>query len=167
MTSADDGYPAWQGAVRALRARVEGDPRQGARSTTVVAAWEGESRARVDFAEATFHLGGDGEPTSMEALLGALSACQIDVIATHAALLDISIESVSVEAEGRFDIASYLGIAGAAGPGFEHIDLRVGIRAPDMTTEQLAELRRRCEESSPVGDSLRRPVPVRIEVVQG
>lgn len=103
----------------------------------------------------------------MEALLGALGACQVDVIATHAALLDVSIESVSVEATGRFDIAAYLGVAGAAGPGFEHIDLTVTIRAPDMTTEQLAELRRRCEESSPVGDSLKTPVPVRIEVVEG
>jgi uncharacterized OsmC-like protein len=164
VAHSDHGTTAWQATVRSLRKAVKDDSSRARRSPTVVAHWEGDSRARIEHDESVTRIGGDGDLNSMQALLAALCACQVDVIAVHAALLDIRIESLSVEATGPFDISSYIGIEDSPGPGFEHIDLRIRLRAPGVSEEQVAHLRRRCEESSPVGDSLRRSVPLHLQL---
>jgi hypothetical protein len=39
----------------------------------------------------------------------------------------------------------------------------VRISAPGATPEQIASLRERCERSSPVGDSMSRAIPLKLE----
>jgi len=110
------------------------------------------------------YMGGNGEPDAMQALLAALAACDVDVIATHAALLGIALEQLSVQAEGQFNVAAYLGVEDAPGPGYQGIRLAVRLCVPNASPEQIDLLRRRLEHGSPVGDSLRRAVPVGLKL---
>ncbi|MGH2405031.1 MAG: OsmC family protein [bacterium] len=111
------------------------------------------------------HVGGEGEPTAMSVLLGAFAACDIEVVSTHAALLGIQLESLSIEARGHFNVQALFAINGAPSPGYDQISYTIKIHAPAATPEQLAYLRERCERSSPVGDSLGRPIPLNLEFV--
>lgn len=52
----------------------------------------------------------------------------------------------------------YLGLNAAEGPGYEQVAYTVRLRSRGGTHTRLAELRRACEEASPVGDTLRGPV---------
>ena len=131
----------------------------------MVARWEGGTRSRIDFGATVTYIGGDGELNPMQTLLAALVACDVDLIATHAALVEIPIESLTVEARGRFNVASYVGIEASSGSGYDRIDYEVRIRAQGVTEEQLASFRRICEVSSPVGDALSPSVPLQVEVV--
>ena len=130
----------------------------------VIARWLGGDTSRVDCGSASVHLGGEGNLNPMQALLTSLAACEVDVIATHAALIGLRIEELEVEATGRFDLRSYLGLEDAPGSGYDEVTYRARLRAPDATPEQLAHLHGRCERSSPVGDTLVRPVPVKMEI---
>ena len=73
----------------------------------LTAHWVGGTRARVEMDNLITYMGGKGEPDAMQGLLAALAACEIEVIALHAALLGIPLEQVSVAAEGAFNIAAY------------------------------------------------------------
>jgi uncharacterized OsmC-like protein len=100
----------------------------------------------------------------MQTLLASLAACDVDVVALHAALIGLRVEELSVEATGHFDVRAYLALDEAQGSGYDGISYRVRLRAPGATPEQIADLRERCERSSPVGDSLHRQIPLRLEV---
>ncbi len=150
--------------VRAMRQDAAVDPQQARMSPRATARWVGGDASRVECGAGSVHLGGDGNLNPMEALLASLAACEVDVIATHAALLGLQIEELEVDATGRFDLRSYLGLEDAPGSGYEGITCRARLRAPGSTPAQLAYLRERCRRSSPVVDSLVRPVPVRTEI---
>ena len=153
--------------LRSFKEAVENDRSEASRWPVVVARWDGGSRSRIEFRDTVTFIGGDGELNPMQTLLAALVACDVDLIAMHAALLEIPIESLTVEASGHFNVASYLGIEDSAGSGYDRIDYRVRIRAKGVTEEKLAYFRRVCEVSSPVGDSLSRSVPLQLEVELG
>lgn len=84
--------------VRSFREAVENDRSVASRWPVVVARWEGGSRSRVEFRTTVTYVGGDGELNPMQTLLAALVACEVDLVANHAALLEIPIESLTVEA---------------------------------------------------------------------
>ena len=126
----------------------------------LTAHWVGGTRARVEMDGLITYMGGNGEPDAMQGLLAALAACETEVIALHAALLGIPLEQVSVEAEGSFNIAAYLGVEDAPGSGYQTIRLVARLRAPDANPEQISRLCHQVEHSSPVGDSLVRAVSV-------
>jgi uncharacterized OsmC-like protein len=130
----------------------------------LTARWMGGSSARIEMGDATMNLGGHGELDAMAALLAAMAACDIDVIATHATLLGIKLEQLSVRAEGEFNLAAYLGVEEAPGSGYQKIHLVARLRAPDATPEQIDALRRQLELSSPVGDSIRRAVSMEVKL---
>jgi hypothetical protein len=88
----------------------------------------------------------------------------VDVIATHAALIGLPVEGLEIEATGHCDLRAYLAIDQAPGSGYDQITYRARLRAPGATAEQLAYLTERCERSSPVGDTLVRSVPVKLEL---
>lgn len=108
------------------------------------------------------HLGGDGDFNAMQALLGALAACDVDLLAMHAALLGLEVKDLRVEASGHFNVQAYLGLE-APGSGYTGISYRIILNAPDASDEQIRSLRERIERSSPVGDSLGRSIPLTIE----
>lgn len=154
-----------------FREIVQNDARPAERNPTVRAHWVGGQRSRVEFTNPTTkanivtHIGGEGDLNPMQTLLAALAACDVDLIALHASLLGIEIESLSVEATGHFNVRSYVGVSGAPGSGYDSITYAVHLRAPNATPEQLAYLRECIERSSPVGDSLGRAIPLEFELI--
>lgn len=148
--------------MQAFREEVRKDASLADRRPTVIASWVGGSRSRVELGEKTMHLGGDGEFNAMQALLGALAACDVDLLAMHAALLGLEVKDLRVEASGHFNVQAYLGLE-APGSGYTGISYRIILNAPDASDEQIRSLRERIERSSPVGDSLGRSIPLTIE----
>jgi hypothetical protein len=88
----------------------------------------------------------------------------VDLIAMHASFLGLKIERLSVEATGHFNVQSYLGLEDAPGSGYDSISYTVHLSVPGATPEQITYLRQRCERSSPVGDSLNRAIPLKLEI---
>jgi uncharacterized OsmC-like protein len=130
------------------------------RDPVVVARWAGGERAEVAFAsgEAPVFVGGADEPSAMKMVLASLAACDVDLVANRAALLGVEIESLTVEATGHFNVSRYLGLDATAGSGYDRIAYTVRLKTRGGTPGQLAELRRACEQASPVGDTLQRHV---------
>jgi len=146
-----------------FRDLVAQDPTKAERNPALVAHWAGGSRSRIEFKDKVVHIGGDDELNPMQMLLATLAACDVDVVAMHASLLGLNIESLSVEATGHFNVQSYLGLDGAPGSGYDAIAYTVRLSVPGATAEQIAHLRERCERSSPVGDSLTRAISLKLE----
>ena len=130
------------------------------RDPVVVARWLGADRAEVTVSpdNAPVLIGGDGEPNSMRMVLAALAACDVDVVANRAALLGVEIEDLTVEVRGHFNVRRYLGLEAPQGPGYDRIAYAVRLKTKGATADQLADLRRACEQGSPVGDTLTRSV---------
>lgn len=130
---------------------------------TLVGHWIGGSRSRVEFRDKVVHIGGPGNFDAMQMLLASLAACDLDLLAVHASLLGLKIESLSVEVTGHFNLQAYLGLPVASGSGYDAVAYTVRLSVPGATPEQVAYLRARCERSSPVGDSLARAIPVQLQ----
>lgn len=144
--------------------RIRQDRSVADRDPLVVAHWEGASRARVETdGRKGFYLGGDEDFSAMQAILGALAACDVEVVATHAALIGLEIEDLRVEARGHFNVASLLGVDSPTDAAYESISYKVVIDAPDASENQIAHLKQACERFSPVGDSLRKAIPLTLE----
>jgi uncharacterized OsmC-like protein len=142
----------------------EEDSTKAQRHPLLTAYWMGGSRSRVELkGKQVVHLGGIGELNPMQMFLGAFAACDVDLVAMHASFLGLEIESLSIEVTGHFNVQSFLGLEGAEGPGYDGISYKVNLSAPGATPEQIAHLRERCERSSPVGDSLERAIPLKLE----
>jgi len=139
------------------------DPTRADRNPMIVAHWVGGSRSRVEFQDKVVHLGGDDELHPMQMFLASLAACDVDLVAMHASFLGLKVESLSVEVTGHFNVQSYLGIEDTPGPGYDGVSYTVRLSALDITPEQIAQLRDRCERSSPVGDSMGRAIPLKLE----
>jgi uncharacterized OsmC-like protein len=146
----------------AARERARLAPASADRDPRLVARWVGGGRSRVEFGEEVTHIGGEADLNPMQMLLATLAACDVDLIALHASLLGLEIESLSVEAAGHFNVRSYFGIEDAPSCGYEAIEYTVRLSVPGATPEQIAYLQERCKRSSPVGDSLERVVPLKM-----
>lgn len=142
---------------------VTKDPAKADHNPSLVAHWIGGSRSRVELKDKVVHLGGRGEFNPMQMLLATLAACDVDLIAVHASLLGLKIESLSVEATGHFNLQSYLGLEEAPTSAYDAISYVVNLSVPGATPEQLAYLHERCKRSSPVRDSLARAIPLKLE----
>lgn len=146
--------------------RVTQDPAVADREPTVVAHWLGGGASRAEFDGKTMQIGGEGNLNPMQTVLASLAACEIDLIAMHAALIGLPIEDLRVEVTGHFNAQAYYGVEGAPGAGYDRIAYTVHLTAPQATAEQIDHLRQRCERSSPVGDSLGKAIPLTLEIKQ-
>lgn len=146
--------------LRSYVAAIAQDPTAADRDPVVVARWVGAGRAEVTSPSggSSVFIGGDDEPNSMKMLLMSLAACEVDLIANRASLLGVEIDSLTVEAIGHFNVQRYLGLDAPHGPGYERVAYTVRLKTRGASREQLAELRRACEQASPVGDTLQRSV---------
>jgi uncharacterized OsmC-like protein len=145
-----------------LRNACRQDPARARCNPALVAKWVGSTRSRVEFRNKVVHIGGSEDLNPMQTLLAALAACDADVVATHASILGLKIERLSVEAKGHFDMRAYLGLE-APGSGYEAISYTVRLSAPGASPQQIARLRECCERASPVADSLARRIPLKLE----
>ena len=101
----------------------------------------------------------------MSVTLASLLACELDLIATHATLQGIELERLSLEGEGDFNQARYLGIASEPRPGYTQVSYTVRIKAKNATNAQLEDLVKLCETASPVGDTLSRGVVLKLNAI--
>lgn len=104
-------------------------------------------------------LGGtDTAPNPVEMVLAALGTCQEIVYATHARILGIPLDSVSVRVSGELDPRGFLGVADVPA-GFRSVqfDVEISSAAP---ADDVARLVREVNARCPVLDILERPLPV-------
>jgi len=150
--------------IKQTKEQAQEDPSATEREPKIVARWLGDSKARIELGDIFSEIGGDGNLNAMQTLLASLAACDIDLVATHAALLGVNVEELWIEASGRFNSRAYYGIEGATGAGYNSIAYTVHLKAPKATSKQIKFLKERCERSSPVGDSLSKSIPLTLEV---
>lgn len=110
-------------------------------------------------------LGANKGPNAVELLLQALAFCYAVGFAANAAAKGIEIEHMEYEVEGDLDVRAFLGLDGSR-PGFSAIRVTGRVASANGTPEQLEELCRYVQDTSPVRDCLANPVPVetRLEV---
>jgi uncharacterized OsmC-like protein len=157
-------------AVGALASKIGQDPAAAATVWQANVSWTGafRSEARIRSfgpipSDEPAGLGGsDTAPNPVEQLLAALGNCLAVGYAANAATAGISIERLDIRLRGDLDLRTFLGLADG-NAGFEAIRAEVDLEI-DGTEEQRAELHQRVVGTSPVGHTLSRAVPVRIEL---
>lgn len=111
--------------------------------------------------------GGATAPTPGWFLRAALANCDATVIAMRAAQVGIVLRHLEVEVESDSDDRGVVGAGTGIAPGPLAVRVTVRIAADGASPAQLHELVRWAEQHSPVGDALRRAIPVVTEVVEG
>ena len=141
------------------------DPSNAERNIKLVAHWIGDEHCKIEVGDISFEMGDKGQVGQMEMLLGCLAACDAGVISTHATLMGLKIESLSVEASGHYNVLAYMGLDSEGGSGYDSVKLTFKLSAPEVTPEQIAKLKEVLEKRSPVGDSFTRKIPVELEFI--
>jgi uncharacterized OsmC-like protein len=157
-------------AVGALVGKIQEEPDAAATVWSAEVTWTGafRSEARVrDFApipsDEPAGLGGsDTAPNPVEQLLAALGNCLAVGYAANASTDGITINDLRIKLAGDLDLRTFLGLA-QSNAGYEAIQVSVELDS-DATPEQLAALHERVVGTSPVGHTLSRAVPLRIEL---
>src|SRR5665647_2847655 len=159
-----------ESAIRALSSSVQGDPERGRMQFSAVTEWHDGAHTTtavrhfiVPSDEPNSLGGSDLAPNAVELLLSALGACLSVGVIYNAALQGIAIRMLAIEVEGRIDLARFLGLPVDTPAGYTEIraDCRIDADAPPSA---LAALAARVVATSPVTDTLRRPIPVELTV---
>jgi uncharacterized OsmC-like protein len=106
-------------------------------------------------------LGSDHSPNPGEYLLHALAACVTSAIVYHAAARGIAIEEIESSVDGDVDLRGFLGLDKNVRNGYQEIRMKLRIKA-DVTDEQLHELSLLGQQYSPMLDSIRNGVPIKV-----
>ncbi len=115
-------------------------------------------------AEAHAGVGGAGTSAcSGDLLLGALAACAQITCQMVATAMRIPIKNVEVTVLGDLDLRGTLGITNEVPVGFENIELRFDIVAPEATSEQLRALQEKTERYCVVMQTLIKPPVLQTE----
>ena len=108
--------------------------------------------------------GGATAPTPGWLIRAALASCAATTIAMRAAELEIPLTRLEVTAESETDMRGLLGAGDGVDPGPASARLRVRLAADAAHEQRLEELVQWADSHSPVGDALRRAVPVELEI---
>ena len=115
-------------------------------------------------AEAHRGVGGPGTAAcSGDLLLGALAACAQITCQIVATAMGIPTEHIEVTVNGNMDLQGTLGISKDVPVGFESIEVRFDVRAPQATEDQLRSLREKTEQYCVVMQTLVRPPKIQTE----
>lgn len=104
-------------------------------------------------------LGRNRGPNAVELVLQALAFCYAVGYVANAAAQGVRIDRMDYDVEGDLDVRPFLGQDGPR-PGFTQIRVIGTVSSPDASDEQLRELCRYVQDTSPVRDVLANPVPV-------
>ncbi|TVR54577.1 MAG: OsmC family peroxiredoxin [Puniceicoccaceae bacterium] len=102
----------------------------------------------------------DQAPNPVEYVIHGLLGCMTTTTLYKAAAHGIEIESMRSEVEGDLDLQGMLGLDPDVRPGYQEIRARLIVK-----TKGDRETVRGFHRSSPVFDTLARPVPIKVEVV--
>jgi uncharacterized OsmC-like protein len=113
-------------------------------------------------------VGDDRGPNAVELALTALGFCYSVGFVANAAAKGYELEEMSYEVEGDLDLRNFVGIEDGPRPGFTEIRVRGRAKARNASAEELQELCRYVQDTSPVKDVLANPVPIKtsLEVVE-
>lgn len=159
-----------ESAIRALASAIQRDPGRGATRFFAITEWRDGAHSTSSVrhftvpADEPASLGGtDLAPNAVELLLSALGACLTVGFIYNAAVQGIAVRMLAIEIEGRIDLARFLGLPVETPAGYAEIRVDCRIDA-DVRPEVLAALVARVVATSPVTDTLRRPVPIAVTV---
>lgn len=108
-------------------------------------------------------LGGtDTAPNPVEQVLAALGNCLAVGYAANAAAAGIEISDLRISLEGDLDLHTFLGLTDG-NAGYSSIRVKVDLKS-NATADQLQALHQKVVGTSPVGHTLRRAVPVQIDL---
>jgi uncharacterized OsmC-like protein len=148
--------------------------KEGSTSTTEISSFTHAGQAQehskthvLTGCEPEVLLGRDNGPNAVELVLAALGFCYSVGLVYNAAALGYEIEALEYEVEGDLDLRNFVGIEAGPRPGFTEIRVNGRVKSANASDEQLQELCRYVQDSSPVKDVLANPVPVKtsLEVV--
>lgn len=111
-------------------------------------------------------IGQDAAPNAVEYVLGALGACLTVGFVLNATKQGVTIRNLEVALEGNIDnILTFLGLSQQGHPGYREVAAKayVDAEADQATLEQIWQ---ETVATSPVGNTLARPVALRPEVVR-
>ncbi|HSJ54057.1 MAG TPA: OsmC family protein [Anaerolineae bacterium] len=108
-------------------------------------------------------LGSNAGANAVEAVLHALASCLAVGFVYNAAAQGINVESLSFDLEGELDLRGFLGLSRDVRPGYEGIRLTYRVRS-DAPREKVEALCEYVQQTSPVLDMLRNPVPVKVQL---
>lgn len=94
----------------------------------------------------------------------ALANCDATVIAMRAAQLGIELTKLQVTVESTSDDRGMFGIADGIPAGPQSMRVLVEIDADGVSPDQLQEIVRWAEKNSPVGDAIRRAIPLTMTI---
>ncbi len=163
MSSLNDMDPA---ELAAYVTTVRAEPARAERSPRLAAEWLGGDRSRVQIDGKTLDVSGPEHLDPMQLVLAAYASCVIELIATHATLMGLAVQSIELGLDAHFDIRTYLGLVGPS-PGYDRLALAVRLRAEGITTDQVNRLQDAIERASPVGATLADPLRIepRLDIV--
>lgn len=159
------------GSVASLAQKIQEKPDIADTKWKAEVTWNGgfRSEAKIrDFASAKSdepgQLGGTNTgPNPVEQVLGALGNCLAVGYAANATVAGITISDLTIEVEGDLDLHAFLGLRDG-NAGFDTITANVRLDS-DASPEALQALHDKVTNSSPVGHTLNRAVPVDIKLV--
>ena len=159
---------------RPLKEQYKNDPNS---SRVTLRAKGGQSDApvacSVDIGRAIYNaqahagVGGTGTAAcSGDLLLGALAACAQITCQMVATAMGIPTQRIEVTVDGDLDLRGTLGISRDVPVGFQSIQLRFHIAAPEATAEQLRGLREKTEQYCVVMQTLTQPPKLQTEWIE-
>ena len=158
-------------AVADLVGKIQEEPDVAATKWNAVVKWKGGFRSEAtirEFAPIASDepgtLGGtDSGPNPVEQILAAYGNCLAVGYAANATVAGIEIKDLSIELEGDLDLHTFLGLK-EGNAGYDNITVKVYIDT-DASPEALQELHDKVSNTSPVGHTLGRAIPVKIELI--
>lgn len=109
-------------------------------------------------------LGENHGPNAVEAVLHALASCLAVGFVYNAAVQGITVESLEFDLAGDLDLHAFLGLSDKVRAGYNNIEIKYRVKA-DAPREKIIELCDYVQNTSPVLDIVRNPVPVQVSLV--
>ncbi len=158
-------------AVGDLAGAIQADPAKADTTWKATVNWEGGFRSSTtvrDFApvpsDEPVGLGGtDTAANPVEQILGALGNCLAVGYAAGATAAGIELSELRVELEGDLDLHTFLGLRQDGHAGYHDIRVKVHLES-DADEKAIAALHEAVVDTSPVGHTLGRPIPVSIDL---
>jgi len=158
-------------AVADLVGKIQEEPDVAATKWNAVVKWKGGFRSEATIREfapiasdepGTLD-GTDSGPNPVEQILAAYGNCLAVGYAANATVAGIEIKDLSIELEGDLDLHTFLGLK-EGNAGYDNITVKVNIDT-DASPEALQELHDKVSNTSPVGHTLGRAIPVKIDLI--
>lgn len=153
-------------SVGSLISAVAEDPDKGQTEWKAAVTWKGAFRSEAsirDFdpipSDEPEGLGGtDTAPNPVEQLLAALGNCLAVGYAANASAAGIKINDLRIDLSGDVDLGTFLGLK-SDHAGYQGLQVTVHLDA-DATPQQLRDVHDKVINSSPVGHTINRAIPL-------